>query len=192
MFLFVDTETSDLPKRWDAPASDTGNWPHIIQLAWVVCDADGNPGTPQSRLIKPNGFSIARSAFERHGISNEFAQANGVDLAPVLDEFVQALTDVTAIVAHNVSFDANVLGSELIRAGLRNVIDDKSLRCTMKEATDYCKLPGRIQGKYKWPSLTELHTILFGEAFDDAHDATADCLACMRCFLSLRERNAIA
>jgi len=189
MVLVFDTETADLPRRWDAPASDTRNWPRLVQLAWVACDSDGKAESQEAYLIKPQGFVISPGAFERHGISTEHAKANGVAAGPVLDRFFTAVQKSTVVVAHNVDFDSKIVGAEFIRAGLANAFDGKQLRCTMKESTDFCKLPGN-RG-YKWPTLAELHRILFGNVFDDAHDATADCLACMRCFFALRSRKAI-
>jgi DNA polymerase-3 subunit epsilon len=189
MYLFFDTETADLPQRWDAPASDIRNWPRLVQLAWVVCGLDEAPETPEAHLIKPDGFTISTGAFQRHGISTADATAHGVALRPVLDRFLAAVERTTIVVAHNVNFDARVVGAELIRAGLVNKLEQRCLRCTMKESTDFCKLPG-ARG-YKWPTLTELHTILFGAAFDQAHDATVDCLACMRCFFALKHRRVL-
>ena len=189
MYLFFDTETADLPRRRDVPVSDVRNWPRVVQLAWVPCDSKGNPGTPHAYLIKPDGFVISRGAFEQHGISTEKAVANGVPLKPVLHEFFEAVQAASVVVAYNVDFDAKVVGTEFIRTGIPNVLDRKELRCTMKESTEYCKLPGNYG--YKWPTLNELHTILFGESLGDAHDATADCLACMRCFFRLKELNVI-
>ena len=40
-------------------------------------------------------------------------------------------------------------------------------------------------GKYKWPNLSELHIKLFGNSFDEAHNAAADVEATTRCFLEL-------
>jgi DNA polymerase III subunit epsilon len=186
MYLFFDTETADLPRRWDAPASDVHNWPRLVQLAWIACDANGTPGLPEVHLIRPEGFIISAGAFQRHGISTARAIADGVPLLPVLERFQAAVEEAAAIVAHNVDFDAKVVGAELIRAGLVNRLDQRTQRCTMKESTNFCRLPG---GRgYKWPTLTELHTVLFGRPFDGAHDATADCLACMRCFFALQSR----
>jgi DNA polymerase III epsilon subunit-like protein len=94
-----------------------------------------------------------------------------------------------ALVAHNIDFDTNVVGAELVRAEIDNPLPEKRRRCTMKESADYCKLPGKYG--YKWPSLTELHEILFGSPFEGAHDAAADCLACMNCFFELKKRKAM-
>lgn len=38
----------------------------------------------------------------------------------------------------------------------------------------------------KWPKLTELHEKLFGELPAVSHDAMADTLACLRCYLKIR------
>jgi DNA polymerase III subunit epsilon len=189
MYLFFDTETADLPERWDAPVTDLDNWPRIVQLAWVTADAQEDASPPQVHLIRPDGFVISASARQVHGISTEYAAAHGVPLRPVLEQFSLAVERAQTLVAHNVDFDAHIVGAELLRAGMPNVLQNKTLRCTMRESVDFCKLPG--PRGYKWPTLAELHRRLFGKPFADAHDAAADCLACMRCFFALRERKAI-
>ena len=190
MYLFFDTETADLPRRWEAPASDLGNWPRIVQVAWVACNSQGQPDPPQVHLIQPDGFVISPSAREVHGISTEYATAHGVPLRPVLEQFVEAVKQAKVLVAHNLDFDARVMGAELLRAGLPDALRRKKWRCTMKESAEFCRLPGRYG--YKWPALSELHQKLFGQPVTGAHDAAADCLACLRCFFELRARNAIS
>ena len=51
-----------------------------------------------------------------------------------------------------------------------------------------CKIPGGRGGKFKLPTLTELHEYLFNEPFKEAHNATADVEATTRCFLELVRR----
>ncbi len=46
-------------------------------------------------------------------------------------------------------------------------------------------MPGGKGGKYKWPTLAELYDKLFGEGFDEAHNAAADVAATARCFFEL-------
>ena len=41
MYIIFDTETTGLPKRWDAPLSDSENWPRCIQIAWQLHDERG-------------------------------------------------------------------------------------------------------------------------------------------------------
>jgi len=57
---------------------------------------------------------------------------------------------------------------------------------TATEATaKLLKLEGGRGGKYKLPTLTELHQYLFGVPFGEAHNATADVEATTRCFFEL-------
>ena len=39
--IILDTETTGLPKRWDAPLSDSENWPRCIQIAWQLHNERG-------------------------------------------------------------------------------------------------------------------------------------------------------
>ena len=41
-YLFFDTETTGTPKNYDKPTSDTQNWPHIVQLSWIIEDFNGH------------------------------------------------------------------------------------------------------------------------------------------------------
>ncbi len=59
--------------------------------------------------------------------------------------------------------------------------------CTEVTA-DLLKLPGGRGGRYKLPTLTELHAYLFGVPFAEAHNATADVEATTRCFFELVRR----
>jgi len=184
MYLFFDTETSDLPRSWTAPLSEVNNWPRIVQVAWITCDSEENIIECQTRLIKPDGFEIAAGAYQTHGISTEFARENGEALLPVLDELAATINSSSVLVAHNIDFDATIVAAEFIRSGRANPIASKTRHCTMKESTEYCQLPGNYG--FKWPTLSELHTLLFGKDFKGAHDAAADCLACMNCYFRLK------
>jgi len=42
MFLIFDTETTGLPRDWNAPLTDANNWPRCVQIAWQLHDKDGN------------------------------------------------------------------------------------------------------------------------------------------------------
>jgi DNA polymerase III subunit epsilon len=185
MYLFFDTETSDLPQDFSAPETDITNWPRVIEIAWVVAKSPTQISAPVSCLIRPDGFCIAEGATRCHGITTDFALQNGVALEPVLKTFFRDVERATSIVAHNMEFDANVIGAECARLGIPNLIRSKSLRCTMLESTEHCRLPS--ERGFKWPRLTELHTKLFDSTFDNPHDAAADCLACMNCFFRLQQ-----
>ncbi|MGB5780402.1 MAG: DNA polymerase III subunit alpha [Eudoraea sp.] len=189
MYLIFDTETTGLPKRWDAPVSDTDNWPRCIQIAWQLHDALGNLLDRQAYLIQPEGFNIPYDAEKIHGISTELAQENGIPLAEVLEKFNVALTKTKFVVGQNVGFDLNIMGAEFYRADLKTLLGELPVldTCTEHTAT-LCALPGGRGGKFKLPTLTELHQYLFKTPFAEAHNATADVEATTRCFLELVRR----
>ncbi|MGB5458631.1 MAG: DNA polymerase III subunit alpha [Eudoraea sp.] len=189
MYLIFDTETTGLPKRWDAPVSDTDNWPRCIQIAWQLHDALGNLLDRQDYLSQPEGFNIPYDAEKIHGISTELAQENGIPLAEVLEKFNVALTKTKFVVGQNVGFDLNIMGAEFYRADLKTLLGELPVldTCTEHTAT-LCALPGGRGGKFKLPTLTELHQYLFKTPFAEAHNATADVEATTRCFLELVRR----
>ncbi len=78
MYLIFDTETTGLPKRWDAPLSDSENWPRCIQIAWQIHDAKGEIVEHKDYLIQPDGFTIPFDSEQVHGISTALAEAQGV------------------------------------------------------------------------------------------------------------------
>ena len=90
------------------------------------------------------------------------------------------------MVGQNLKFDLNIIGSEFHRLDFNNdwlkmpVLDT----CTEKTAL-LCKLPGGRGGKFKLPTLSELHEFLFQKPFVEAHNATADVEATARCFFEL-------
>lgn len=189
MYLIFDTETTGLPKRWDAPLTDTDNWPRCIQIAWQLHDDMGRLVEHQNYIVKPEGFNIPYDAERVHGICTELAIEQGVPLAEVLEKFNTALSRSKFIVGQNVGFDVNIMGCEFHRAGLETNLGNMKVLDTCTEITaEMLKLPGGRGGKFKLPTLTELHEYLFGEPFAEAHNATADVEATTRCFLELLKR----
>ncbi len=189
MYLIFDTETTGLPKRWDAPITDTDNWPRCIQIAWQLHDAMGNLMEHQDYLVRPDGFNIPFDAEKIHGISTELAQKNGIALSEVLEKFNFALAKAKFVVGQNVGFDLNIMGAEFHRMEIENPLQSLPVLDTCTEETALlCQIPGGRGGKFKLPTLTELHEYLFKEPFAEAHNATADVEATTRCFLELVRR----
>jgi len=186
MYLIFDTETTGLPKSWAAPISDTDNWPRCIQIAWQLHDDMGNLVEHQDYLINPEGFNIPYDAERIHGISTELAQEQGIQLKEMLEKFNIALSKAKYIVGQNVGFDINIMGCEFYRMGISSPMSQMPILDTCTEVTaSLLKLPGGRGGKFKLPTLTELHQYLFNEPFAEAHNATADVEATTRCFLEL-------
>lgn len=192
--LFFDTETTGTPRNYKAPISDSYNWPRLVQLAWIMADKSGNILKKKSVIIRPSGFSIPEDAAAVHGISTEKAEREGVLLHDVLDEFETDLSFAEQIVGHNIDFDQHIVGAELYRLGMNSgILMDKPCICTMKSSTDFCAIPNPNPyfGGYKWPSLQELYSKLFGHEFSDAHDALADVSATKECYFELKRRGII-
>jgi len=189
MYLIFDTETTGLPKRWDAPITDVNNWPRCIQIAWQLHDEMGKLIEHQDYLVKPEGFNIPYDAERIHGISTELAQADGISLSEVLEKFNIALSKAKFIVGQNLGFDVNIMGCEFHRMGVNSPMSLMPVLDTCTEVTaSLLRLPGGRGGKFKLPTLTELHEYLFNKPFAEAHNATADVEATTRCFLELIRR----
>jgi len=189
MYLIFDTETTGLPKRWDAPITDTDNWPRCIQIAWQLHDNMGRLIENQDFLIQPHGFNIPFDAEQIHGVSTELAMEKGVQLEEVLHKFNEALSKANFVVGQNIDFDLNIMGAEFHRQGIQSPLNELPVLDTCTEVTaQLCQLPGGRGGRFKLPTLTELHQELFDEVFDEAHNATADVEATTRCFLELVRR----
>jgi DNA polymerase-3 subunit alpha len=186
MYLIFDTETTGLPKRWDAPLTDFDNWPRCIQIAWQLHDEMGNLIEHQDYLVRPEGFDIPYDAERVHGISTDLAREEGISLEEMLEKFNEALGKTKFIVGQNLGFDVNIMGAELHRAGMDSQLLELPVLDTCTETTaEMCRIPGGRGGKFKLPTLTELHEYLFDEPFGEAHNATADVEATTRCFLEL-------
>ena len=190
MYLIFDTETTGLPRNWAAPITDTTNWPRCVQIAWQLHDTMGNLIEHQDYLVKPEGFNVPYDAERIHGISTELAQEQGITLKEVLEKFTIALSKAKFIVGQNVGFDVNIMGCEFHRMGIQSTLSVMPILDTCTEVTAaLLKLPGGRGGKFKLPTLTELHHYLFGVPFSEAHNATADVEATTRCFLELIRRD---
>ncbi|MFC2176540.1 DNA polymerase III subunit alpha, partial [Bacteroidota bacterium] len=185
MYLIYDTETTGLPKDYNAPITDAENWPRLVQLAWQLHAADGSLIESDNFIVKPNGFDIPYNSEQVHGISTQKALAEGIPLQEALDRFTAILAKTKIVAGHNIEFDINIMGAEYMRMGDSAPIMHLPAIDTKNESTDFCAIPGGRGGKFKWPKLTELHIKLFDEAFDEAHNAAADVAATARCFLEL-------
>ena len=167
MYLIFDTETTGLPKRWDAPLTDADNWPRCIQIAWQLHDASGTCINHQDYLIKPEGFTIPFESEQVHGISTALAEAEGIPLETVLEKLAVALKQAQYVVGHNINFDRNIMGAEFLRVDGNDPLVSFSLIDTCTEETAaLCQLPGGRGGKFKLPTLSELYYHLFGSRFE--------------------------
>ncbi|MBS1573652.1 MAG: DNA polymerase III subunit alpha, partial [Bacteroidetes bacterium] len=191
MYLIFDTETTGLPKNFNAPISDSDNWPRMVQIAWQLHDDNGNLLENQDYIIKPEGYDIPFNVTKVHGITTQMAHEQGRDLQEILLEFATVVQKAKVGAGHNIIFDYNIIGAEFFRKKINNPLENLPSADTMLLGTDFCQLPGGKAGKYKSPKLTELYEKLYHKKFDEAHNAAADVNATAQVFFEMMRINII-
>lgn len=196
--LFIDIETTGLPLNNNLPYTDLKNWPYLVQVALIIEDDNYGILAKRNIILKPNGYTIPESATKIHGISNERAVKNGEDRDKVISFLDLALYKSDIIIGHNVSFDLNVIKSEIIRTkGIENALFKKKKHIvidTMKMGRNICKIPNlsfhtRLSLPNKYPKLDELYYKLFNKHFNNQHDAMADVQAAYDCYYELKRKS---
>lgn len=157
--LIFDTETTGLPKLRQPSSRGPNNWPHIVSISWVILDADTNKVIDlKSHIVKPRNWIIPQDSVKIHGITQEKAVQEGVDLQIAISEFLAQPYDI--LVAHNLEFDYNVLHNAINwDLGIEFKGITKPKYCTMELSKDICKLNGMFG--YKSPKLIELYEYTF-------------------------------
>lgn len=190
--LVIDVETTGLPKKRNALATDVDNWPYPVQVAWVLfkCSHADKPGRilkKDSRLVKPNGWIVPEETTAIHGITHDQAVASGESLEDIM-KYVNSLAESShAICCHNTAFDIPVLIAAGLRGGISvsdQFIPKKPTICTMEIGKQICGVIKEYSGKHgkfyklKAPKLSELYEKIFERAFEGRlHDASEDCRA---------------
>lgn len=185
MYLVFDTETTGLPVNFNAPLSDSANWPRMVQIAWQLHDDNGNLIENQDYIIKPEGYDIPFNASRIHGITTKIANEEGRDLAEVLAEFNDVLKKAKFGVGQNVDFDYKIIGAEFFRKGIETPLAELPQADTMILGTEYTAIPSGKEGKFKSPKLEEIYEKLYGHKFDEAHNAAADVNATAQVFFEM-------
>ena len=179
--IFFDTETTGLPTSWKKDALVApGNWPDLVSIAWWVFESKAIVKR-EYHIVKPDSWTITAGSFEKHGISQDMAIAQGEPLADVLTLFREDLVGVSRVIAHNMNFDKNVLFNAFRwRLGQDPLAFWPAAGefCSMEKSTGELRIPskfGRPGDLWKWPGLDELYSATFGRAPPaDAHNADRD------------------
>jgi DNA polymerase III epsilon subunit-like protein len=188
--IIFDTETTGKPIDFNVSYSTPGNWPRLVQIAWIKIAPNGKEINRASYIVCPSDFKIPEEATKIHGISHQQACNLGIKIDDVVNRFNDDLMDCRYLVAHNIAFDFNVIGAEMFRLGRLEQLKAKEQICTMRLSTNYCKLIGSY-GQYKWPKLSELYRTLFMKEVIERHDALYDAEICLLCFKELFNRQVI-
>lgn len=186
--LFIDTETSDMPKRWNAPTRKTKEWPHILQIAWIICKTNGEPVHSRDFYVRQKNIAIAEGAQRLHGIDLDVLNEKGIDQKVVLNSLA---TDIELyqplIVGHFLEFDRKMLEVGFAREEITRNFDKLPKFCTML----FTRKPKDIFGGYSFMRLDEFYFSLFNEQYELSHHALADAQATKACFFELQKQGRI-
>lgn len=203
--LLIDTETTGLVKR--ELRSDDPAQPHLVELGAILFDADERKIRSQvSLIVRPDGWTIPDGAAEVHGIDTNTAYRCGLPMDTVIDVFASLVSGAQEIMAYNLPFDRRIMRTAWLRTGRSrdgfDAIFDwfgdgmnamKPGRCVMNACTPVVNLPPTEKmlragfNKPKTPNLTEAYRHFFGQPFQGAHGALADCHATLAIHWKMNE-----
>lgn len=175
--LIFDTETTDLLER--THLINLNKQPHITEFYGCTVDlASGDLINEYDTLIKVP-VELKEKIIKITGITNDMLadQQPFSFHAPLIKAFIEN-PDVEVAIAHNLSFDLEMLQVEFERLGM-DVKWPKRKICTV-ESTIFFK-GFRL-------TLQSLHEYLFGTKFAEAHRAKHDVEALTRCSVELYRR----
>jgi DNA polymerase III epsilon subunit-like protein len=190
--LILDTETTGLPKSRNSSIYSTDEWPHVIQLSYIVIDTGLHPDDKYIITDKVNTyikikFPIPQDSIAIHGITDNILNTNGVDIINVINILNNTINNCDLIIGHNISFDKQVLIVENIRNKIISSFSKKPSVCTMKMYKQICNINIIKDSKsyLKYPTLQELHQYTFNENITNLHNSYVDVLICARCYFKL-------
>lgn len=181
-FLFVDTETVDIPQDTSRPINDIDNWPAIRQIAWIICN--------ENREIVEQHNYVTSSIRPVDDSGVDYCPQETKPIHKIIPLLMQGLESSVYLIGHNVDYDAKVIAAEMYRLGYdTGTIESIPQICTMRHSVNYCYFAGRVDSRF--PKLQELYTKLFHEPFINAHDAYCDIIATFQCFWALVDKDII-
>jgi len=188
--MILDTETTGLPMN-----ISYGNFPdpkktedyessRILQIGYIILKKD-KIISEKEMLIRPEKeYKIPKGVPEGVIIPYEKAKL-GICIDEAFSVFLDDLKKVETIVAHNITFDINIILSECYRRKSEylwdNIIEQiksKKQYCTMLHGKAFLK-------SKKSPRLTELFKVFSKEEWTQKHTALNDANACLVCYRGL-------
>ncbi len=183
--LFIDTETSGVPLRWDRPYSDQKNWPSVIQVAWIIYDCHSKEIRRVCEYIYDKDISISKASQKIHGLDIEMLASHGSRRKDVLRKLAHDINKYNPlIIGHFVELDVQVLSADYFRAQLDNPFIGKDFFCTMLSSEKFSYNP-----QIKYLRLSQLYDHLFDLEPKTLHEAEIDAELTATCFFELCSRN---
>lgn len=185
--LFIDTETSGLPKKWDVPVSQPDNWPYALQISWIIYTKEGEKIKEENHYINEDDFKITLSSIKIHGITKDFLRKNGQPRKEVMTILANDLNQYQPmVIGHFLELDTDVTGAEFFRVAMDNPFKKLPCFCIMLATTYLVRNP-----RAKYLRLGDLYETLFTIPQENKHDALGDVAATAACFFELERRGDI-
>ena len=178
MITILDLETTGLV---GAKGKDQLYQPHITEFYAMQVDNKFNFVKDFETLIKPP-VPISQFLEKKIGITNEMV-VNAPTFLEVYKNIIKVFLGSHTIVAHNLSFDEEVLITELTRIGKQFHFPYPPIKFCTVEQSMYIK-------GYRLKN-SELYKIATGKEIVNAHRAKNDVLATFESFKWLRSQNDI-
>lgn len=186
--LFIDTETSDMPRRWNTPTAKVDEWPYILQIAWIICKRSGDLVCSRDFFIKHENIEIDPVAEKLHGITLQTLEGKGVDRKLVLNNLASDIEIYKPlIVGHFLEFDKKMMEVGYTREHITQNFEHLPKFCTML----YTRKSRDIFGGHSYLRLNQLYESLFHKSMEKIHDAMIDADATKACFFELVKRGEI-
>lgn len=117
--LVLDTETTGkLPKhRKGDPFPPSEAYPYITQISWVLYNVERDfvEETFDTYIQVPQDIPITEEITKITGVTRELLDKKGKPLTPILLALYRAYMKCNCIIAHNMSFDSQVIRQEIYR-----------------------------------------------------------------------------
>lgn len=186
--LFLDTETSGLPKKWNKSYRDSDNWPHILQLAWIIFDEEQNEVKRANKYIYEPLIPISPASEQIHGLTPPFLMKYGEKKKDVLRKFSHDLKKYKPqLIGHFLSFDLQVLAAEFYRSNLAIPFHNIAYFCTLLHSKKYVRNPNMVH-----LPLSSLHETLFASQATDMHNAEKDAEITAKCYFEMMRKNELS
>lgn len=163
-FIVLDTETNGFAD------------PRLAAIGLIFASPTFEVEHEVSFFIRPVGWSMSQEATGVNGLTDEFLQEKGIDVAAARFFWRAAIALGRRPIGHNLGFDLRVMANEFSHAEEDAPTVENGI-CTLAPARNVAS-----SGE-----LRRAHKEIVGEDFTGAHDALADAQATLRLFKKLVE-----
>ena len=177
--LFLDTETTGVDVNID----------HLVQVAWVLTDLEGNAMGSANHIVRPEGYEISAESTAIHRIDTAQAAVYGYPLRMVMEDLRHAWLSSCCVVGYSLNKDLMFL-----KMAWKAQLGGRIPFWPTIDVADYEK---QVRGQHlleeeKTLSLAKMYQLLFDEPLAGAHNAMRNAQAPCRCFWELVQRGIVS